>query len=913
MGGKLLLKFWHEMMALIYNLTSEITMLPARKALINAIYLLNYAFCFSEVNMTGIGPILNFLSSFSPLEGQPTIGVVRFSCSLVFCFILARHDAVTESGRLDFSCDPNISVVDKELCFLHYSAEMNPLMRLYHFLLVTAFALVVLWTAMIRYSSIHLRKIRRATKSSEREHLCQKFFKMFLFHVESEAIVLSVILGVFYCVQRIHFAETYICPLKTARMMTCRDMHHQVKSILNILFIGGLAVLLSLCIVTFCQAVCNKESFIKELLVLDSRENKTDDDGNHHNNILRNNANDGSSGSGFTKMCNHNEQHVTPVRHMTWNVGVAQALDDSYQDLTNDISFDWKKLGRQLGFSNAHLNNFDHENHYVHEKVAAMLNEWRKRDGEEATAEVLGETLKEIERKDLSVKIMTIFITGVVCLLRFFQAEAQPIIGNVRFSFFWIIFAVLASPYKTVNNDRLDFTCYPETNDVLTQECFSRYSAEMRSFIYPYFLVQITAGALFVLWSSLSLNSSKYLQKVRKKTIYSEKEHLCHEFWGKLLLHVCCEAVVIAVLLVLFFYTQKMYFSEDSYDCTLRNALVDVVTCRDLHHWQKAYLNNFIIMWMALSLLLCMWTICHATCKKEEFIKDLVDLTTGDDGSHPRDTLSNDYVRSSEFTKTNNQSHKEQQGREKWRTWTHEESAKVMECYYNYCIGKRMSDLPKDPPRRQERSIVKNDPHRKDELKQTTDGFGFQEGERQGKEKKERSTHEENVVVMERHCKNKLYEDSEYMPTMRDFWIERGMPDIPKDRLRCQARTILKNDLLRKDELKQIRERVGFQEGKGKEKKERSTHEENVVVMERHCKNKLYEDSEYMPTMRDLWIERGMPDIPKDRLRCQANTILKNDLLRKDELKQIRERVGFQEGKGKFIELTVLFFFPVFA
>ena len=80
------------------------------------------------------------------------------------------------------------------------------------------------------------------------------------------------------------------------------------------------------------------------------------------------------------------------------------------------------------------------------------------------------------------------------------------------------------------------------------------------------------------------------------------------------------------------------------------------------------------------------------------------------------------------------------------------------------------------------------------------------------------------------------------------------------------------------------------------------THEENVVVMECYYKNKLYEDSEYMPTMRDLWIERGMPDIPKSRLTCQANTILKNDLLCKDELKQIRERVGFQEGKGKFIE-----------
>lgn len=88
----------------------------------------------------------------------------------------------------------------------------------------------------------------------------------------------------------------------------------------------------------------------------------------------------------------------------------------------------------------------------------------------------------------------------------------------------------------------------------------------------------------------------------------------------------------------------------------------------------------------------------------------------------------------------------------------------------------------------------------------------------------------------------------------------------------------------------------------GKEKRKTWTREENVVVMECYYKNKLYGDSEYMPTMRDLWIERGMPDLPKDRLRRQARTILKNDLLRENELKQIRDRVGFQEGKGKFID-----------
>ena len=142
--------------------------------------------------------------------------------------------------------------------------------------------------------------------------------------------------------------------------------------------------------------------------------------------------------------------------------------------------------------------------------------------------------------------------------------------------------------------------------------------------------IRITAVALFVSWSAINLYSSKHLPKIRKKTIYNEKKHLCHEFWKKFLLHVCFEAVVITVLLVPFCYAQKMYFTENTYNCTLRNASVEiVVTCRDIHHWYKANLNIVIIGGMALILLLCIWTICDAICKKEEFIKDLVDLTTG--------------------------------------------------------------------------------------------------------------------------------------------------------------------------------------------------------------------------------------------------------------------------------------------
>ena len=69
-------------------------------------------------------------------------------------------------------------------------------------------------------------------------------------------------------------------------------------------------------------------------------------------------------------------------------------------------------------------------------------------------------------------KINMSFTTAVDHLLGLFQLEAQPVIGGVRFLLSWII--VLASLDKTAENGRLNFTCHPEANDVLTQECHSR-------------------------------------------------------------------------------------------------------------------------------------------------------------------------------------------------------------------------------------------------------------------------------------------------------------------------------------------------------------------------------------------------------------------------------------------------------
>lgn len=166
---------------------------------------------------------------------------------------------------------------------------------------------------------------------------------------------------------------------------------------------------------------------------------------------------------------------------------------------------------------------------------------------------------------------------------------------------------VSAKLYQNVVNRRLDGICYPQT----------RSFAEMM----PCMAWTIFWSCFFAFYRALSHDSSKLYPKIREKTVCSKKEHLCYKFWKKYLRDVCYEAELIALSLVLFLYT-----------CTLRNTSVEIVlTRRDVHHWEKENLNIVIIGGMTHSWLLCMWTICHAICKKEEFIKNLVDLTTGNE------------------------------------------------------------------------------------------------------------------------------------------------------------------------------------------------------------------------------------------------------------------------------------------
>ncbi|XP_067044831.1 uncharacterized protein [Acropora muricata] len=347
-----------------------------------------------------ISIVMDYLLSFFKLESQSVFGGVRFVLTwLMFPILLTKLD--TGSGRQGFSCSSEADDGITRQCFSKYSADMSSFSHPNTFAWMTAVTLVFLWSFIILYGSKLLKKIRRKTDFSEKKQLCHELWKKSLLHVCCEALVIILILIFFYCTQEISLPETYNCPVGNTSneiIQTCEDVYHREKSKLNWAYVFMMVFLIVLCIVTIFYALCHKERFINDLLDLNTNENEADDDSNYHRS-----ANGGPGG--FTNTNNHSEQPVAPGGHKRCNVDPAQGLDDICQDLADDISKDWKKLGRRLSISKANLDSIDLENPSVFEKSIAMLNKWRENSGKKATVKVLTEALKKIGRKDILDKM----------------------------------------------------------------------------------------------------------------------------------------------------------------------------------------------------------------------------------------------------------------------------------------------------------------------------------------------------------------------------------------------------------------------------------------------------------------------------------------------------------------------------
>ena len=78
--------------------------------------------------------------------------------------------------------------------------------------------------------------------------------------------------------------------------------------------------------------------------------------------------------------------------------------DDVLENLSKELSNDWRTLGRRLTFHEAELQEFDSSHGQISEKAYAMLLAWKRKGGSDATYSVLSQALCDVKRKDLAQK-----------------------------------------------------------------------------------------------------------------------------------------------------------------------------------------------------------------------------------------------------------------------------------------------------------------------------------------------------------------------------------------------------------------------------------------------------------------------------------------------------------------------------
>lgn len=214
--------------------------------------------------------MMEYLIGIFKLEAQSSYGGVRFLFTLVaFPTLWAKFD--TWSGRQGFTCPKDDNGTAP--CFSKYSADMSLFCYPKSIVLFTAVAQFILWGLMSCYSYRQLKKIRKTTDFNEKEQLCHELWMTCLRHVRCELVVDILILIFFCCTQKISLPETYNCPQGNETVLSCEDEHHRDKSQLNYSFIFVMALLTVLCVAAIFDTKSKKECFIKDLLVLNTKEN----------------------------------------------------------------------------------------------------------------------------------------------------------------------------------------------------------------------------------------------------------------------------------------------------------------------------------------------------------------------------------------------------------------------------------------------------------------------------------------------------------------------------------------------------------------------------------------------------------------------------------------------------------------
>ena len=79
-------------------------------------------------------------------------------------------------------------------------------------------------------------------------------------------------------------------------------------------------------------------------------------------------------------------------------------------DLAANLGTKWSELGKIIGLANSLLNYFDMEYLSLSDKGNAMLVEWKRLNGDDATMEVLQDALTKIDMGHLMGKVVGTFL-----------------------------------------------------------------------------------------------------------------------------------------------------------------------------------------------------------------------------------------------------------------------------------------------------------------------------------------------------------------------------------------------------------------------------------------------------------------------------------------------------------------------
>ncbi|XP_046860450.1 uncharacterized protein LOC124453671 [Xenia sp. Carnegie-2017] len=106
--------------------------------------------------------------------------------------------------------------------------------------------------------------------------------------------------------------------------------------------------------------------------------------------------------------------------------------NDVIHNIAENISTDWKHLGRRLELSPGLLDGIDHDFRQVKEKTLQMLSRWKERKGDDATGQILADALVNIHRRDVAEDLQEICgrLYGIIIYING-QPPCQPDSSNL--------------------------------------------------------------------------------------------------------------------------------------------------------------------------------------------------------------------------------------------------------------------------------------------------------------------------------------------------------------------------------------------------------------------------------------------------------------------------------------------------